>query len=142
VLIAGRLIFITGDIYGVNKQNYYKFVANDMNQEFIDPVAFAYTGETKRPFSPVHCIHHGNRKYTWTRRNRVGLELTSNAHDIPLGEAYERYSVKLFSNSGLVTQYFTMALEITIDKGIAMDQMRICQLSDAVGEGASVSHKH
>jgi len=135
VLMAGRLIFITGDIYGINKQNYYKFVANDMNQEFIDPVAFAYNGETKRPFSPVHCIHHGNRKYTWTRRSRVGLELTSNAPDIPLGEAYERYNIKLYLGDELIKQYTTTTPEITVDEGINMNQIKICQLSDAVGEG-------
>ena len=135
ILMPGRMTFIAGDIYGINKENYYKFVANDMSQEFIDPVLFSYNGETKKPFSPVHCIYHGDGKYSWTRRSRVGLELTSNPPDIPLGEAYERYSVKLYKGGTLVKQYTVNSPEVTVDMNIEKDQIRICQLSDVIGEG-------
>lgn len=135
ILAPGRMVFVTGDIYGINKENYYKFVANDMSQEFIDPITFSYNGETKKPFSPVHCVYHGDGKYTWTRRSRVGIELTSNPPDIPLGEAYERYVVKLYKDGELVTQYTVNMQEVIVDTSLEKDQIRICQLSDVIGEG-------
>lgn len=135
ILAPGRMTFITGDIYGINKENYYKFVANDMSQEFVEHVTFLYNGETKKPFSPVHCVYHGDGKYTWTRRSRVGIELTSNPPDIPLGEAYERYVVKLYKNGALVTQYTVNTPEVIVDTALEKDQLRICQLSDVIGEG-------
>ena len=106
-------------------------------------------GEGLRPFAPAHprMVREasGDVVITWVRRTRVGGDVWLDEDDVPLGEASERYEVRIvdggtlrkFTTSTPIVTY--TAAEQTTDFGSlpAVITARIAQLSTTVGRGAT-----
>lgn len=142
----------TASLSEINAARLYKIVPNGQAVDDVDPVSFTWTGEVLRPFSPVQAQASrdgsGNITATWLRRSRLGQEMPSGA-DIPLGEAYEAYSVDVIDGGGAVKRklatvptpsvVYTDTQQIA-DFGSLQDpvRFRIHQLSDTVGRGRAL----
>ena len=67
--------------------------------------AFIYTGNTLKPFSPVHITGtrdgSDNLTINWTRRTRLGGEWRDGV-DVPLSEEMESYEVDIMNGSTVV----------------------------------------
>ncbi len=99
------------------------------------------------PLAPAHlrATREGaDIRLAWTRRTRVGGDGWEG--EVPLGEAFERYTVKIFNAGAEVRviqtatpDYLYTAADITADFGGqgpgAVITFAVAQVSDAVGEG-------
>ena len=68
------------------------------------PVPFAWNGEDRVPYTPVHLRASrltNDIRLSWSRRDRVGTELVS-GQTLPLSEAEERYRVRIYDGSTVV----------------------------------------
>ncbi len=109
------------------------------------------TARGLRPLSPVHLRARregGDVRLSWARRARAGGDAWEG--EAPLGEAYERYRLRIYDGTAPVREVETgapshryAAADIAADFGAAFDiaapgaqlTFGVAQLSDAVGEG-------
>ena len=106
-------------------------------------IVAAFQGAGLRPLSPCHLENRG-RDVTWVRRTRVqgdGWE----GPDVPLGEAQERYSVRLTRAGAVLHQAVVNAPGWTVpvlawNAAVAGGDfaIEVAQLSDVYGAGPSV----
>ena len=81
------------------------------------------------------------RDYSWVRRTRIGGD-SWEFEDVPLGEGFERYRIRVMQGGSVVREaevgapvWSYAAAEIAAD-GIAGEaEIRVAQLSDAFGAG-------
>jgi hypothetical protein len=98
-----------------------------------------------RPLSPVHlncATEAGGRRLSWIRRTRIGENFEEEA---PLGEAYERYRLRIYDGATLKRLYESAApsflypqTDMTADFGGSLPPsaaFEVVQLSDLGGEG-------
>lgn len=117
-----------------------------------DPDGSAYAATTQvfaaralRPLSPVHLrcrAASGGRLLTWIRRTRTAESFEDEA---PLGEAYERYRLRIYDGAVLKRTYETGAPSLlypSTDSAAdfpsgftAGAAFEVVQLSDLAGEG-------
>jgi hypothetical protein len=110
---------------------------------------FSATGESLRPFSPVHLKgtrdEAGTINITWVRRGRLGGELMPGT-DIPLSEELEQYQVEVMRDSSTVARIITVSDVTSAVYTLAEQQadfgsipssvsINVYQLSAAVGRG-------
>ena len=103
-------------------------------------VAAAFRGAGLRPLSPCH-IGHSGRTVTWIRRTRVqGDEW--DVPDVPLGEAQERYAVRLVQGGNVLAQAEVGERRWSVPESAWSAAMaagafaiEIAQLSDSFGPG-------
>lgn len=127
---------------------HYKAVTIGDTLANSDETAFAYTGITLRPYSPVHIegARDGgnNLTITWVRRTRISGEWRDGV-DVPLGEENERYEVDIMNGATVVrtitgltspTASYTAA-EQTTDFGSPQSSVavKVYQLSTIFGRG-------
>lgn len=116
--------------------------------------ALVFQARGLKPLSPVHVRARqegGDIRLLWIRRTRIGGD-SWEGEDVPLGEAFERYRVKIYDDiNGVPTLIRTVetaspdflyaAADILTDFGPAGPgeslTLSIAQLSDVVGEGES-----
>jgi len=104
----------------------------------------AFDGIGLRPLSPVHLREQrseAGRHYSWVRRTRIGgdsWEFT----EVPLGETYERYRVRIFKDASLVREAETgtntwtyTTSDITLDGLSGSVEIGVSQFSDLYGAG-------
>jgi hypothetical protein len=142
----------TASLAEIGAARLYKIVPNGQAVDDVDPISFTWNGEVLRPFSPVQAkaTRDGgqNIALSWIRRSRIGQELPSGT-DIPLGEAYEAYSVDVLNGGGSVVRTLATvsspsatysAADQTTDFGAPQSSVRfrIHQISDAVGRGRAL----
>lgn len=103
-------------------------------------IAAAFRGAGLRPLSPCHIRHEGN-EVSWIRRTRIQGD-GWDGPDVPLGEAQERYSVRLIQNGSLVAQALTGEPRWLIPiekwnqvKAAGAFAIEVAQLSDTFGAG-------
>jgi len=113
-------------------------------------LSVAYAARNLQPLSPVHLtarpLAGGGWRLGWIRRGRIGADAWT-GEDIPLGEAYERYRVSIYSGASLLREAETTApgfdylpAMVEADFGPGGPQgpftVEVRQVSDAVGPGA------
>ena len=103
-------------------------------------IAMAFRGAGLRPLSPCHIRQEGN-EVSWIRRTRIQGD-GWDGPDVPLGEAQERYSVRLIQNGRLVAQALTDQPRWTVPtekwsevKAAGAFAIEVAQLSDTFGAG-------
>lgn len=104
-------------------------------------VDFVYQGQSFKPLSPVHLRAEDNGtalKLTWIRRGRVEAE--SWIGEIQLGEAVERYRVRLWNGNTVLEEHTvpTPFFETALSNVTKVD---VAQGSDAFGWG-EVAEQH
>lgn len=117
---------------GVSREH----VAATIGRELDDsaPVAFAWNGEDRVPYTPVHLRASrltNDIRLSWSRRDRVGTELVS-GQALPLSEAEELYRVRIYDGASVVRtleaeEPLTVypASQQTADFGSTQDQVDI-----------------
>ena len=110
-------------------------------------VEFEHTasGLGLRPYAPVHLAATsdgaGGHVVTWLRRSRIDGDNWA-LPDIPLGEAYEAYRVRVLSGSTVLREENVSAPVWTydaatqvLDGAVALFDVEIAQISDLYGPG-------
>jgi hypothetical protein len=103
-------------------------------------IAAAFRGAGLRPLSPCHLRANGN-EVTWIRRTRVQGD-GWDGPDVPLGEAQERYSVRLVQNGNVLAQALVGEARWVVPlekwnqaRAAGAFAIEIAQLSDTFGAG-------
>ncbi|MBD9525577.1 glycoside hydrolase TIM-barrel-like domain-containing protein [Paracoccus sp. PAR01] len=103
-------------------------------------VAGAFRGAGLRPLSPCHLAVSGTT-ISWIRRTRIDGD-GWDGPDVPLGEAEERYSVRLVRDGAVLAQSLTDAARWTVPAATWAAAraggnfvVEVAQLSDAFGPG-------
>lgn len=90
-----------------------------------------------RPYAPCHLRQNG-RSVSWVRRTRVGGD-DWGGFDVPVGEAQERYLLRLSKNGKIFHEAQTDAPKYIIPTNIQLDNkcyLEVAQISDGYGPGA------
>ncbi len=104
----------------------------------------AFDGIGLRPLSPVHLretVDGSGRSYDWIRRTRIDGD-NWEFEDVPLGEAYERYRVRIMQGATVIREAEVSSPAWTYAPGdIAADgltgdaEFQVAQISDVFGAG-------
>ena len=102
-----------------------------------------FTGAGLRPLSPCHLSVAG-REVTWVRRTRIGGD-NWDAPEVPLGEAYERYVVRLVRGAAELHRAEVTQTAWTIPESVWTHAaqgggfaVEVAQLSETYGPGPFV----
>ncbi|MBJ3776405.1 phage tail protein [Acuticoccus mangrovi] len=111
--------------------------------------AITCRGEGLKPFAPAHLRMvreaSGDVVLSWVRRTRVGGDIWPDEDDVPLGEASERYEVRIL-DGGTVRMFTATAPTVTYTAAQQTADFgglptaitaRVAQLSTTVGRGAT-----
>jgi hypothetical protein len=109
---GSTFIFLDGALLNVNVapasfslQRHYKAVTIGDAVADTAEQAFAYQGNTLRPYAPVHIngARDGSDNLTisWTRRTRISGQWRDNV-DVPLGEETEKYQIDILDGTDVV----------------------------------------
>jgi hypothetical protein len=105
----------------------------------------AFDGIGLRPLAPVHLRETvaADRTYGWVRRTRIGGD-SWEFEEVPLGEAFERYRVRVLQGGAVVREAEVAGPEWVYAAGaIAADglsgaaEISVAQISDIYGAGAA-----
>lgn len=106
----------------------------------------AFSGIGLRPFAPAHLRSvsevSGDRTFSWVRRTRVDGDSWASP-EVPLGEAYEAYVVRVFDGVALVRSVdlagpgwvYTAAMQ-TADGISGSYSVEVAQISERFGAGS------
>lgn len=110
-----------------------------------DQQVLAFSGVGLRPLSPVHLraeFAGSDLEVSWTRRTREDGDLWGPG-DVPLGEAMERYRVRVMRGGAVLRDtevttpdWIYSEADQASDGFTAGDEIRIAQISEKVGPGA------
>jgi hypothetical protein len=105
----------------------------------------AFDGIGLRPLAPVYLRETvaADRSYDWTRRTRIGGD-SWEFEEVPLGEAFERYRVRVLHSGAVVREaevaapgWIYAAAEIAADGLSGAAEISVAQISDIYGAGAA-----
>lgn len=149
ILLDGGLTSVPMPANSFGPVRHYKGVTYTDTLANTDEVAFAYTGKTLRPYSPVHIrgARDGSNNLTisWKRRTRIGGEWRDGV-DVGLGEESERYDIEIMDGADVVRTLTSTTQSVaysaanqTTDFGSPQSSVtvRIYQLSTAFGRGVA-----
>jgi len=113
-----------------------------------DHKVLAFEGRGLRPYAPVHLRSTGSLgqdvTLEWTRRTRVDGDSWQGI-EVPLGEAQERYLIRILKDGALLREEITTAPQFTytaaaqsLDGASGSLDLQIAQLSDSFGAGPSL----
>ncbi|MGR3755881.1 MAG: baseplate multidomain protein megatron, partial [Tranquillimonas sp.] len=142
---AARQIDLTPEARGLARS----YRIGPARRSYDDPVYVearrAFAGVGLRPYAPVHLRAQAGASglsVTWRRRTRSGGDDWS-LREVPLGEAAERYLVRVLAGGGIVREVevaspaWTYAAADQAADGIAAPyEIAVAQISDRVGPGA------
>jgi hypothetical protein len=103
----------------------------------------AFDGIGLRPLSPVHLreVVGADRSYSWIRRTRINGD-SWEFEEVPLGEAFERYRVRVMQGSTVIREsevtvpgWTYGAAEIAADALSGPVAITVAQISDVFGAG-------
>ncbi|QJI53362.1 hypothetical protein vBAcoSR7M_40 [Alteromonas phage vB_AcoS-R7M] len=131
---------------GVNR--YYKGLSIGQTEDDVDATQYAIQGIKMKPLEPLHLK---GRKLasevvvTWIRQTRYSATWRDNA-DAPLGENSELYNLYLLDapSGNVLYSYTTDSPQFTAERTLidslygsptAQIHVRVCQVSDIVGDG-------
>ncbi|QHQ34562.1 baseplate multidomain protein megatron [Algicella marina] len=106
---------------------------------------YTFEGVGLRPYSPVHLKADrdgdGAINMTWVRRTRIDGD-GWRAADVPLGEAYERYHVRVLNGSEVLREFepsttaaVYSAAQQAVDSAPTIIGIEVAQISDRFGPG-------
>ena len=110
----------------------------------------AFDGNGLRPYSPCHLsvqhIENGDISVSWIRRTRIDGDSWA-LPDVPVGEAAERYLVRVVSGEKVVREeevmnsqwIYTHAMQGSDEMAGQGFEVRIAQISDRFGPGPFAS---
>jgi hypothetical protein len=106
----------------------------------------AFDGIGLRPLAPVHLsetVSGAGREYRWVRRTRIGGD-SWEFEEVPLGEAFERYRVRVMQGGTVIREatvaeprWTYAAGQIAADGTAGVVQIAVAQVSDMYGAGAA-----
>lgn len=110
------------------------------------PSERVFAGNGLRPLAPVHLRKRpaadGSHVLSWVRRTRIDGDLWSLA-DAPLGEAFEQYAVRIYTDAGLrrevivSTPSWVYPADLrSADGTLGGYDLRVAQISDRYGAGS------
>ena len=152
--MSDRFVLLDGNIQtfpdiqsNLNLTRVFKGVTNGQDPEEEPAFAFANTGASLRPLSPVHIAAHrdgvGNIYIKWIPRTRKYSDWQDDI-DAPINEEFEAYTIEIFNGANVVRTVDTNYSGYTYstgdqqsDFGSTQTQLtvRVYQLSASVGRG-------
>ncbi|MGJ3231306.1 MAG: baseplate multidomain protein megatron [Oceanicaulis sp.] len=147
---AGAVLPVTGDERGADLIVSAHRPGEPASASAARQVTARYGGADLRPLRPVHARVRrsgADLALSWIRRDRIDADAWARP-DIPMSEAREAYRVELFTEDTPAAAYETAAPHLTLDAaavaalfpgGLQGATVRIAQISDAYGPGATVA---
>lgn len=136
------------DVGALNQERFFKAVSLGRSLSTSATLAYANTGEGLRPFSPVHLrgdYDDDDLVISWDRRTRLSTNWLSEI--VPLGEASERWEIRLYLDSTHTTVMRVLLSTTSSVTYTAAQQsldgytpgnplyVGVAQISDSVGRG-------
>lgn len=148
ILLDSAVLRSVSQTSELNLLRYIKAVTSGFTLGSATSEQFTDTGVCLKPFSvanPRALASGSDVVVTWDRRTRLSYVYGGTSPTVPLGEAFERYRIRVYDGSNLVrteevsdAQTFTYTAAMISADGFASTDIatfEIVQLSEIIGEG-------